>query len=262
MIDSVSSWIIAFDNISELPGWLSDAVCRLSAGGGYATRTLYTDRDQELFEAMRPVVLNGITDVATSPDLLNRALIINLRPIERASRREEREVFTELEAARPKIMGFLFDAISEGLRALPNVKVEGLPRMADFARWSVATEQALGGSAGAFMEAYGASQVEAVGQRSKHRLSQRLSGMSLVSIRALGMRGQDRQPTFSKSSPSASTTMSSGRRGGPGLRMPSAGNSSGLQRPCATSGSTLRCCRGLAQRVAGDGGCSIRHLRG
>lgn len=164
VIDSVSSWMIAFDNISELPGWLSDAICRLSAGGGYATRTLYTDRDQELFEAMRPVVLNGITDVATRPDLLDRALIINLRPIERASRREEREVFTELEAARPKIMGFLFDAISEGLCALPNVKLEGLPRMADFARWSVATEQALGGSAGAFMEAYGASQEEAVGQ--------------------------------------------------------------------------------------------------
>ncbi len=164
VIDSVSSWMIAFDNISELPGWLSDAICRLATGGGYATRTLYTDRDQELFEAMRPVVLNGITDVATRPDLLDRAVIINLRPIEKSARREEREVFAELEAARPEIMGFLFDAISEGLRTIPNVKLDGLPRMADFARWSVATEQALGGSAGAFMEAYGASQEEAVGQ--------------------------------------------------------------------------------------------------
>jgi hypothetical protein len=54
--------------------------------------------------------------------------------------------------------------ILRGLGRGPSVKLDGLPRMADFARWSVATEQALGGSAGAFMEAYGASQEEAVGQ--------------------------------------------------------------------------------------------------
>ncbi len=164
VIDSVSSWTIAFDNISELPQWLSDALCRLATGGGYATRTLYTDRDQELFEAMRPVILNGITDVATRPDLLDRALLINLRPIEKSERREEKEIFRDLEAARPALMGYLFSAISEGLRDLSKVKLNGLPRMADFARWAVATEKALGAQEGDFMAAYGASQEEAVGQ--------------------------------------------------------------------------------------------------
>jgi hypothetical protein len=164
VIDSVSSWVIAFDNISELPSWLSDAVCRLATGGGYATRTLYTDRDQELFEAMRPVLLNGITDVATRPDLLSRALIVNLRPIEKSERREEKEIFAALEEARPQILGFLCDAIAEGLRATPDVKLNGMPRMADFARWGVATERALGAEAGSFMEAYDSSQEEAVEQ--------------------------------------------------------------------------------------------------
>jgi hypothetical protein len=96
-IDGASAWVIAFDNISELPGWLSDAVCRLATGGGFSTRTLFTDRDQELFEAQRPVILNGITDVATRPDLLDRAVIVNLRPIEKAARRSERAIFKELE---------------------------------------------------------------------------------------------------------------------------------------------------------------------
>jgi hypothetical protein len=164
VIDSVSSWVIAFDNISELPGWLSDALCRLATGGGYATRTLYTDRDQELFEAMRPAILNGITDVATRPDLLDRALLVNLRPIAKAERREEKEIFAQLEEARPTLMGFLFSAIAKGLRTAPTVRLNGLPRMADFARWAVATEEALGAEAGAFMKAYGASQEEAVGQ--------------------------------------------------------------------------------------------------
>ena len=47
---------------------------------------------------------------------------------------------------------------------MPTVQLNGLPRMADFARWAVATEEALGAEQGAFMEAYGASQEEAVGQ--------------------------------------------------------------------------------------------------
>jgi hypothetical protein len=164
VIDGVSSWVIAFDNISELPGWLSDALCRLATGGGYATRTLYTDRDQELFEAMRPVVLNGITDVATRPDLLDRALLVNLRPIDKSKRREERKIFAELEETRPGLIGYLFSAVADGLGKMSSVNLNGLPRMADFARWAVATEEALGAERGTFMRAYGASQEEAVVQ--------------------------------------------------------------------------------------------------
>ena len=48
------SWLVAFDNISHLPHWLSDALCRLATGGGFATRELYTDFDEALFDALRP----------------------------------------------------------------------------------------------------------------------------------------------------------------------------------------------------------------
>jgi len=33
-IASTSSWVVAYDNISSLPQWLSDAICKLSTGGG------------------------------------------------------------------------------------------------------------------------------------------------------------------------------------------------------------------------------------
>jgi hypothetical protein len=34
MVTSVSGWLLAYDNISVLPRWLSDSLCRLATGGG------------------------------------------------------------------------------------------------------------------------------------------------------------------------------------------------------------------------------------
>jgi hypothetical protein len=161
-IDARSSWVVALDNMSTLPLWLSDALCRLATGGGFSTRQLYTDVDQVLFEAQRPCILNGIGDVITRPDLLDRALIVNLPAIPKDKRRLEREIYADLEAARPKIFGFLLDAIVKGLKRVDKVRLKESPRMADFARWGVATEEALGGEEGSFMEAYEGSQEEAV----------------------------------------------------------------------------------------------------
>jgi hypothetical protein len=161
-IDARSGWVIALDNMSSLPMWLSDALCRLATGGGFSTRQLYTDQDQILFEAMRPVILNGIGDVVTRPDLLDRSLIINLPPIPREARKLERVLDAEVEASKSGILAALFNAVSVGLATLQSVKLDGLPRMADFARWGTATEQALGGEPSSFMKAYTASQDEAV----------------------------------------------------------------------------------------------------
>jgi hypothetical protein len=52
-----------------LPHWLSDALCRLATGGSFAVRQLYTDDEEVLFEASRPILLNGIEDVICRPDL-------------------------------------------------------------------------------------------------------------------------------------------------------------------------------------------------
>jgi hypothetical protein len=64
--------LLAFDNLSDLPAWGSDALCRLASGGSFAVRRLYTDQDEVLFQAARPIVLNGIEDVITRPDLADR----------------------------------------------------------------------------------------------------------------------------------------------------------------------------------------------
>ena len=79
MIAARNSWVLAFDNVSSVPDWLSDAFCRLSTGGGLATRMLYTDDDEILFDAQRPVLLTGIEEVATRGDLLDRSLMCSSR---------------------------------------------------------------------------------------------------------------------------------------------------------------------------------------
>jgi hypothetical protein len=43
--------VLAFDNVSGLPPWLSDTLCRLATGGGFAVRQLYTDQEEVLFDA-------------------------------------------------------------------------------------------------------------------------------------------------------------------------------------------------------------------
>ena len=119
---------------------MSDALCRLASGGSFAVRQLYTDRDEVLFQAARPIILNGIEDVITRPDLADRAIFLTLPHLQEERRRAEKEIWRDFETAQPRILGALLDAASHGLRALPEVRLEQLPRMADFALWATACE--------------------------------------------------------------------------------------------------------------------------
>ena len=153
--------VLAFDNVSGLPGWISDTLCRLATGGGFAVRQLYTDQDEVLFDAARPVILNGIEEIVTRPDLADRAVFLTLQPIPEEHRRPEQELWAAFDAARPRVLGVLLDAVVEGLKRLPETRLEKLPRMADFALWATACEAALWPT-GTFWSAYCGNRDEAV----------------------------------------------------------------------------------------------------
>lgn len=146
--------VLAFDNVSYIKAGISDAMCRLSTGGGLGTRTLYTDDEETLFDAVRPQIVNGINMVAQRGDLQERSILVTLLPIPENERRGEKRFWAEFEAARAKIFGALLDAVSGALREIEGVRLDELPRMADFATWATAAEDALGWDRGAFMEAY------------------------------------------------------------------------------------------------------------
>ena len=160
-ISASNSHLLVFDNISGLQPWLSDTLCRLSSGGGFAVRSLFTNTDEVVFNASRPIILNGIGDIITRPDLAARALFINLEPISDADRKAEVELLAALDAKRPQILGVLLDAISLGLRIHPSISLPELPRMADFAKWATACETAFWPS-GTFMAAYNDNLLEVV----------------------------------------------------------------------------------------------------
>ena len=152
---------LVFDNVSRLPAGIADTLCRLATGGGFAVRQLYTDQEEMLFNAARPMILNGIEDIVTRPDLADRAVFLSLEAIPEEHRRTEVELWEEFEKACPQILGALFDAVSTGLRRLPLTHLEKLPRMADFAHWVSACEPAIW-STGTFMSAYCGNRDEAV----------------------------------------------------------------------------------------------------
>ena len=162
LIAAVNSWVIAYDNLSGIPSWLSDALCRIATGGGFSTRELYTDSDEVFFDAVRPVILNGIDHLAERADLAERALILNLPHIGNEARRDERQLWADFERELPSILGALFTAVSCALARLPEVKLDSMPRMADFALWAVAAAPALGFTPEAFLAAYGGNRAEAV----------------------------------------------------------------------------------------------------
>jgi hypothetical protein len=161
MIAANNGHVLAFDNLSGLPSWLSDAFCRLASGGSFALRQLFTDEDEILFHATRPVILNGIEDVVCRPDLADRAVFLTLDSISDDRRRSEKELWREFETARPRILGALLDGAVHGLRRLPHIRLEKLPRMADFALWATACETAFW-PPGTFMRAHDANRRAAI----------------------------------------------------------------------------------------------------
>lgn len=94
-----NSWILAYDNLSGIPHWLSDSLCRLATGGGFSIRRLYTDSEEQLFEAMRPVILNGIDHLPERADLADRAVVLTLASISETDRKDEDDLYAEFEAA-------------------------------------------------------------------------------------------------------------------------------------------------------------------
>jgi hypothetical protein len=160
-IAASNSGMLAFDNLSSIPGWLSDALCRIATGGGYATRQLHTDDDEILFDAVRPTLLTSVSDVIARSDLADRAILIELPPIPEHRRRPEEEFNDDFEAARPRILGALLDAMVVGLRNRDAVTLPKLPRLADFATWATACETSFTHEGG-LMAAYAENHRETV----------------------------------------------------------------------------------------------------
>lgn len=160
LVAAVSSWVLALDNLSGIDHVLSDALCRLSTGGALSGRRLYTNDEEVLIEVQRPVILNGIDDLATRPDLAERCLHVQLPPIR--TRAAESDLKQAFHRDADAIFAALLDGVSLALKRVEHVELGPLPRMADFAKWAAAGIPALGFTEAEFLDAYRANLASAV----------------------------------------------------------------------------------------------------
>ncbi|MEE9452077.1 MAG: hypothetical protein V3V61_04885 [Gammaproteobacteria bacterium] len=161
-IGAANNWCVSYNNLSYLSSQEQDAFCTLATGGGYATRQLFTTAEEMVIEIKRPVILNGIGNLVTAQDLIDRCIVLELPPITDQQRKTETELNTAFAKVYPQLLGALLDVLAKTLKILPTVVLAEKPRMADFVALGTAVETALNWPSGSFIQAYQANQAKAM----------------------------------------------------------------------------------------------------
>lgn len=150
-----ANYVASYDNVRGFSKDKSDTFCMTSTGGAIPLRKLYTTNDEVLLDIRRVVMLNGINFSVTEPDLVDRSLIIQLERIPEEERRTEDEVNRLFEKDKPMILGGILKVLQKAMHIYPTVKLDKLPRLADFAKWGYAIAEAIEeGNGKKFLQAY------------------------------------------------------------------------------------------------------------
>jgi hypothetical protein len=139
-----NGWTTVIDNISSIPAWWSDAMCKAVTGDGWVRRTLYTNGDVSVLSFRRVIALTSIDAGALRGDLGERLVLVDLDQIPPDRRRSERDLEKAYQAVRPAIMGALLDLLAGVLARLDSIVLPMLPRMADMARVFAAMDDTIG----------------------------------------------------------------------------------------------------------------------
>lgn len=152
LVAASGSRVVGIDNLSRIPLWLSDSMCRAVTGEGYAKRALYTDDELSVIRFKRALLLTSIDPGELRGDLASRLLPIELTPPVPTTRRSEGELNARVRKALPLALGGLFDLAAEVLAN--RVTLAERPRMADFAEIAASVDRVRGSNAlSTFVEA-------------------------------------------------------------------------------------------------------------
>ena len=146
-----------FDNLSGLSRKMSDSLARAITGDTFSKRKLYTNNDNVVYSIQNPMAINGINQVISKPDLLDRSILIELKRIEQEARIPEDQFWEAFEHDKPQLLGAIFDVLAKAMAIYPTLELEELPRMADFTRWACAVSEAAGYTQQDFLNAYKAN---------------------------------------------------------------------------------------------------------
>jgi len=147
------TYLIGFENISTIPAWFSDALCRLASGDSFATVKLYTDDELAIHKAKRPVIVNGIPRLAEREDLASRTFTVSLPPMA-GDRLTETELLQRWQLARPRILAGFLDGVCCALRNVEGITLPAEPRLIGALKWATAAEPNFGFDDGEVFKAY------------------------------------------------------------------------------------------------------------
>ncbi len=143
-VTAAHSWAVGLDNVSNLPGWLQDALCKAVTGDGIVRRALYSDNDVSVLAFRRVLALTSIDPGSLQGDVADRMLTVELEPIRKEQRRTDRAVHAAFEDLWAETLGGVLDLLARVLGVLPGVHLAEHPRMADFACVLAALDQVTG----------------------------------------------------------------------------------------------------------------------
>lgn len=102
----------------------------------------------------RCLAINGVNNVATRSDLLDRGILLELSRISDDKRKEISQIQKCFKQDLPYILGGIFDVLSKAMSIYSTITLNELPRMADFTQWGYAIGEALGNKGEKFLEEY------------------------------------------------------------------------------------------------------------
>ena len=106
-----ASWAFSYDNITDIPPWLSNALCKGVTGDAVLQRVLHSDDDIGVYSFQRVIALTTIAirhDVAG--DLADRILLVEPEVID--IRRTEADITAARAAALPGALGAVLDLVA------------------------------------------------------------------------------------------------------------------------------------------------------
>jgi hypothetical protein len=162
------------ENVSAITPDLSDAICRLNTGTGYAERKYYQQGVEFQARGHCPVLINGIPEkLAEREDLIDRTVTFPFEYLSDENRKSADGFKRAFEAAWPKLLGCVLDGVVGALRTRRDFQDDndaarrGLlgdynPRFVDHVVLGEAACRTWGFRPGAFSAAYKGNQGYAV----------------------------------------------------------------------------------------------------
>jgi hypothetical protein len=148
---AMHAYIVMLDNQNTIPEWASDTLCRLVTGEADSKRRLYTDDEDFIIELRRAALLNGINVPTDRGDVLDRSLVVELERIPDGARKTEEQIWELFAKEHPRLLGALFDILSQAITLKPSIKLSRRPRLADWGEYAAAVYEVMGWGAEQFL---------------------------------------------------------------------------------------------------------------